>query len=65
VKVFDLALGTVVILFGVMIGWFWWKTLDPDNLVINRKFVIGAVVTGAILVTGVRRILKKRPPSRS
>jgi hypothetical protein len=58
VKVFDLALGTVVILFGVMIGWFWWKTLDPDNLVINRKFVIGAVVTGAILVTGVRRILK-------
>jgi hypothetical protein len=29
VKVFDLALGTVVILFGVMIGWFWWKTLEP------------------------------------
>ena len=59
-KGFDLVLGSAICLFGVLIGYVFLKTLDLNNLVVSRKLVIGGVVTGAIILIGLKRIFKKR-----
>ncbi len=63
-KAFDLVLGLVVILFGVGIGYLFLKSVDFNNLVINRKLVIGVVVPVAIVGMGLKRIFtpRGRPP---
>lgn len=60
-KAFDLVLGSAICLFGVLVGFLLLKSLDLNNLVLSRKLVIGVVVTGAIILIGLKRIFKKRP----
>jgi hypothetical protein len=62
-KVFDLVLGSAICLFGVLIGYIFLRSLDPNNLVISKKLVIGVVVPGAIVLIGLKRIFKKRGPA--
>ena len=62
-KVFDLVLGSAICLFGVLVGYLILKGFDLNNLVINRKLVIGVVVPFAIILIGLKRIFKKRIPA--
>ena len=62
-KAFDLVLGSVVCLFGLVLGYFFLKTIDFGNLVINRKLVLSFVVPGAIVLVGLQRIFKRRAPA--
>jgi membrane protein DedA with SNARE-associated domain len=62
-KVFDLVVGSAICLFGLLIGYLFLSSLDPHNLAISKKLVIGVVVPGAIILIGLKRVFKKRSPA--
>ena len=62
-KAFDLVLGSVVCLFGLVLGWVFLKTIDFGNLVLNRKLVLSVVVPATIVLVGLKRIFTRRAPA--
>jgi hypothetical protein len=62
-KAFHLVLGSAICLFGVLIGYLFLRSLDPNNLALSKKLAIGVVVPGAIILIGLKRIFKKRIPA--
>ena len=62
-KAFDLVLGSGVCLFGLVLGWFFLKTIDFGNLVLNRKLVLSVVVPATIVLVGLKRIFTRRAPA--